>query len=265
LHPGYVRRCADRQWRASPGRSGQPPTPALHLAAYAALLAAVLSFGPFLVSGYGPTPIGPWQVPLSLLGSSLALLSWYGWAAAYAVASARLERDLALLAFDAALLLLLIATTGAWGLVAMAFAPVASGALMDSLVRFYLDLFANGWFVLGLIGVLASRLPGLDGRTGRVALLATCAGVLVGALAALAMRSWGGSLRGAFAGFAVAVAVMISGLLPLTLLWPAPWRGPWMLDAALWTSLAPPIAVTTVFAALALGRGRPLHRVVHKG
>lgn len=47
-----------------------------------------------------------------------------------------------------------------------------------------------------------------------------------------------------------AVVLLLASLLPLTTLWPAPWRGTWALEMATWIALAP-----TVAAAWMLGRG----------
>ena len=94
-------------------RTGRRLPRAFHLAITASLIAGLLSFAPFLLSGYRPTLVLGMSLPLSMIASSPAVLAWYLWGAA--------------------------------------FSPVASGALMDALVHFYLDLFSNGWFALALL------------------------------------------------------------------------------------------------------------------
>lgn len=167
-------------------RSDRPLPRLFHAAIAASLIAGVLAFGPFASDGYQPSTILGMRLPLSMIASSLAVLAWYAWALAYALASARLHRDLALLALDAALLALLVATTGAWGLALAAFAPLASGALMDALVRFYLDTFSNGWFAIAVVGLMAAaHARRVDETLGRLALGALLTGTLGAALVRL--------------------------------------------------------------------------------
>lgn len=168
-------------------RTARPLPRAFHAALWASLAAAALSFVPFLLSGYQPTDVGGLRLPLSMIASTLAILAWTAWTAAYVAATWRLPRDLALLAFDAAILTMLVATLGAWGLAAAAFSPVASGDLMDRLVHLYLGLFSNGWFGIAAIGVLlAGAMARVDERLGRPAVLLLLGGTLAAAFAEFA-------------------------------------------------------------------------------
>ena len=169
-------------------RSGLPLPRTYHLTVSAALVAGVLSYAPFLLSGYQLTAVGDARLPLSMISASLVVLTWYAWSAAYLAVSWRLPRDTALLSVDAALLTMLVASTGAWGLAIVGFAPMASVTLMNDLVAFFLDLFANGWFTLALVGLLLATLPApakVDHRVARPALLATLIGTLVAAFTEL--------------------------------------------------------------------------------
>lgn len=167
-------------------RTALAPSRLARAATWLALASAAASFVPFLLDGYGATEVGGLRLPLSMIASSGALVAWGAWAAAYAVATWDLRRDLALLAIDAGVLALLIASAGAWGLAAAAFAPVAPGMLMDRLVPFYLGVFSSGWFALAVVGLLAGALaPRLDERLGRVAVALLLAGTLVAAFADL--------------------------------------------------------------------------------
>ena len=334
-------------------RRGRPLPRGFGVGVAATLLTGALAYVPFLLSGYQLTQVGDARLPLSMIAAGLAVLAWYGWAAAYLVATWNLRRDLALFALDAAVLTLLVSSTGAWGLALAAMSPVASGTLMDALVHFYLDLFSNGWFALALIGLLVAALPApaegrpapVDGRVARAALLVVLAGLLLAAFGALlgwpaatvtslrvaaaagllalalqltlaaararepaltllaallvakalldgalafdavaawsqrmllpvpllhgyllgfvtlalvwlALRAWGPSAAAAFWLVAAAVAVMLASLAPLTLLFPAGWRGPWVLPVAAWASLLPTAAMVVVAGTLVSARQR---------
>lgn len=313
----------------------------------AALAAGLLAFVPFLLSGYRPLAIGGARLPLSMIASALAVLSWYAWGAAYLSATWRMRRDLATFALDAALLVLLVSSTGAWGLALAALSPVASGSLMDALVHFYLDTFSHGWFALALVGLLLADLPRPPDRPGlRVALAAWLVGLLAAAfadlvgapqavafaarllaaggllalalalgvaagraargthavlggllgakalldavltfpeaaawsqrmllqvfwvhafllgfatiaLAALALRAWRPRATWTLLPLAGAVFVLLGSLLPLTLVYPAAWRGPWVLPFAAWATVPPTVALLALGAALVRPRRRP--------
>lgn len=167
-------------------RSGVPLPRVYHLTIVAAFVASALSYPAFLTSGYQLTTVGDARLPLSMISASLVVLAWYGWSAAYLAVSWRLPRDLALLTIDAALLTMLVSSSGAWGLAVVGFAPIASVTLMNALVRFYLDLFANGWFTLALVGLLLAAMPAqVDRRVGLPALFALLAGTLSAAFSEL--------------------------------------------------------------------------------
>ncbi len=183
---------------------------AFHAALWASLAAGALSFVPFLLSGYQPTAVGDLRLPLSMIASTLAILAWTAWTASYVAATWQLRRDVALLAFDAAILTMLVATLGAWGLAAAAFSPVASGNLMDRLVHLYLGLFSNGWFGIAAVGLLlAPARTRIDERLGRLALLLLLGGTLAAALAEFAA---GPAWLLAGARFAAAYGLIVLGL-----------------------------------------------------
>jgi hypothetical protein len=168
-------------------RLGARPLPRLyHVGLTAALISGILAYPPFLVSGYQLTAVGEGRLPLSMMAASVAVLSWYVWAGGYLVATWRLRRDAALFALDFALLALLVASAGAWGLALVGLAPFASPAAMQALVRFYLDTFSHGWFALALLGLLLAALPAVGRRRVSVpALVAVLGGVLTYVVAEL--------------------------------------------------------------------------------
>lgn len=200
-------------------RTARPLPRAFHAALWAALAAGALSFAPFLLSGYQPTVVGGLRLPLSMLASTLAILAWTAWTASYVAVTWQLRRDLPLLAFDAAILTMLVATMGAWGLAVAAFSPIASGNLMDRLVHLYLGLFSNGWFGIAAIGLLlAGAKARLDERLGRPAVL-----LLLGGTLAAAVTEFAGGPAWLLAGgrFAAAYGLIVLGLQLAV----AAWRG----------------------------------------
>lgn len=191
-------------------RIARPLPHAFHAALWTSLAAGALSFVPFLLSGYQPTDVGGLRIPLSMLASTLSILAWTAWTASYVAVTWPLRRDLPLLAFDAAILTMLVATMGAWGLAAAAFSPVASGDLMDRLVHLYLGLFSNGWFGIAAIGLLlAGATARLDERLGRPAVLLLLGGTLA---AAFTEFVGGPPWLLAIARFAAAYGLIVLGL-----------------------------------------------------
>lgn len=213
-------------------RTGLPPSRLARAATGLALASAAASFVPFLLDGYGATRVGALRLPLSMIASSGALVAWGAWAVAYAAATWDLRRDLALVAIDAAVLALLIASAGAWGLAAAAFAPVAPGMLMDRLVPFYLGVFSSGWFALAVVGLLAGALaPRLDEPLGRVAVALLLVGTLVAAFADL-LATWPAWIAVA-ARLAAAYGAVVLGLQLVLAAARARWAGALSLGAML--------------------------------
>ena len=116
-------------------------------------------------------------------------------------------------------------------------------------------------FFLGLTGImlLANLIP-------EVAQWATSAGlripylhwlllgfVSLGLLTA-AQESWGEDQIPGWAWMAAAVIILILSLMPLTALWPAPWRGSWTRHFNAWASLGPPLVAAGILIAVWIGR-----------
>lgn len=205
-------------------RTGRPPLRLERFATAGALLAAAVSFVPFALDGYGPTAAAGLRLPLSMVASTLALLAWVTWAGAYVARSWDLPRDLPLVALDAAVLALLVASAGGAGLAMAAFAPVAPGVLMDRLVPFYLGVFSSGWFTLALVGVLGAALaPRLDHGLGKAAVALVLGGVLVASLLdLLAGPMWPAQVGRLAAAYGTVVLGMQLALASGRARWPAP-------------------------------------------
>lgn len=259
-------------------------SPSGRAALYLSLGLGALAFPAFLAFGYGPANVAGLELPLAAILSALTILAWYGVALAYARRTWGVKRTLALRAWDIAFALLGWSTVGAWAQAAGMFAPMSYGLRMATL-HLFLDGFGGGWFVFGLLGLIAHARPELDRPAARRALLAAAAATPFTFLLALdadLLSGTGLALRHAAAGVAgaglfvfAALALKARGrpctsLLALALyaLGLAGAASPWVLDAAMQAGLRLPFlhllflgaASTGVFAAGArtfglVGRG----------
>ena len=134
---------------------------------------ALLAFPPFLLYGYSLAPVGGRELPLSMMAAGINVIGWYAFVVVYVIASRGMVRDAALQMMDVALGLLVLSTLGAWALTATVPMDLDNPILTAALVHFFLDLFGEGWFVLGVLalGVGQVRQPGIMPRWP-VALLA---------------------------------------------------------------------------------------------
>lgn len=119
---------------------------------------AFLSFPAFWANGYGLTTIGNARLPLGSMVATFNGLTWFYFIALYARATRGLAiRPLAVQLWDWALVLLLLASLGAAGLVALVVTRAEQPFLQQFFLHQFLDLFAVGWFGLALLGVLWSH------------------------------------------------------------------------------------------------------------
>jgi hypothetical protein len=123
----------------------------------AAFAAALLAYPPFLLFGYAPAVIGGARLPLSVVGAGLNVLAWYAFAALYVRARRGAPSSLPLRLCDLALCFLVLATLGAWGLPVLQATGSESVALQTALTHLFLDVFSEGWFVLGVLGLAAAE------------------------------------------------------------------------------------------------------------
>lgn len=124
------------------------------------LLAALLSYGPFLLYGYRSVALfGGAALPLSVMASALNMLLWYAFAYLYWRQTRGAARYFPLRLWDAALIFLGLASLGAWGLPLLSRLPAADPTWSLALTRLFLDTFADGWFVLAALGLLYAAHP----------------------------------------------------------------------------------------------------------
>ena len=142
-------------WDALAHSTGRPLPRMVTGQLAATSLAALLSFPAFWQNGYGLTTIGSARLPLGAMVSTLNGLTWFWFVALYVRATRRLTpRPLPVQLWDWAIMLLLMASLGAVGLVAMVFTGSDNAFLQQIFLHQFLDLFAVGWFSLALLGVV---------------------------------------------------------------------------------------------------------------
>lgn len=120
--------------------------------------AALLSYPFFLLFGYAPVQVGSARLPLAAVGASLNIFGWYGFGAVYLAATRGMDRTRPLQLWDVALLALLISTFGAWGLALIGPLGGQDPLWTQALLHVFLDLFSEGWFVLGVLGLAYAML-----------------------------------------------------------------------------------------------------------
>jgi hypothetical protein len=125
----------------------------------AVLLVAAGAYVPFLLYGYRPATIGDMRLPLATMMAGANVLAWYAFVIAYRRATRGLPPYPWLRLWDAALAFLVLASIGAWGLALANLLGLANPIWSLAFTHLFLDLFADGWFVLGLLGLAYADLP----------------------------------------------------------------------------------------------------------
>jgi hypothetical protein len=148
-------------WRDVPGYTHRPLPRAVPWQMAATSLAALLSYPAFWQNGYGLTQIGSANLPLGSMVSTINGLTWFWFVFLYVRATRQLGvRPLPVQLWDWAIMLLLVASLGAAGLVAMVVGHLDNLFLQQLFLHQFLDLFAVGWFNLALLGALWSQAVG---------------------------------------------------------------------------------------------------------
>jgi hypothetical protein len=235
-----------------PTISGRPVSGRFRWAMAAAVIAALFAYVPFLLFGYQSAEIGDSRVPLSVLAATLNVLAWYAYAFLYFKATRGVTRIRALRYWDAALIFMILASLGAWGVAIVGRLGVEDPFWSLAMTHLFLDLFSEGWFVLAMLGLIyASRRPASEAAArwgeqlvviglpvlfllampvnlvpGGLRIIAGIGGLLVGAGLLLTVFALWPAVPGGISGWRVPLALLalksIIGLgmiLPQTALW----------------------------------------------
>lgn len=120
-------------------------------------VAALLSYPFFLAFGYTPVELGARRLPLSMIASGVNVVVWYAFVWMYWRLTRGVERSRAMLLWDLAATFLVLASLGAWALALLKPLGIDDPAWTVGLTHVFLDLFSEGWFVLGVLGLLYAR------------------------------------------------------------------------------------------------------------
>ena len=137
-----------------PEVTGRRLLPGFRWALMAVFTTALLAYVPFLLYGYRPATLGGMTLPLSTIGAGLNVFAWYGFVILYARNTWRAPRNHPLRLWDAALGFLVLSSMGAWGAAVVSALDLQDPFWAMASTHLFLDLFADGWFLLGLLGLV---------------------------------------------------------------------------------------------------------------
>lgn len=140
-------------WRALPDRATAPWERPIRWVIAGTIGAAVIAYPLFLLYGYSSVRVGGAHLPIAVVGASLNMLVWYGFVGLYAAATRDLSRTPTLRLWDLAVLALVLSTFGVWSLALVQPLGLHSPMISTALTHVFLDLFSEGWFVLGVLGI----------------------------------------------------------------------------------------------------------------
>jgi hypothetical protein len=126
-----------------------------------ALVLGLAAYPFFLLFGYQPVAVGSARLPLAAVIGSLNTFAWYGFVWAYVKTTWRAPRVLPLKLWDAAAAFLVLASLGGWGVALAGRLGIDSLFVTQAFTHLFLDLFADGWMVLALLGLATVSRPDL--------------------------------------------------------------------------------------------------------
>jgi hypothetical protein len=199
-------------WHQLPNRVTAPRRRAIRWVLGSVFVAAAIAYPLFFAFGYSPVAVGGGRMPLAVIGAGLNIFGWYGFMALYALATRGLPRTRPLQLWDMALTFMGLATLGAWGLSLVKPLGLDDPLWMKALTHVFLDLFSEGWLVLGALGLFWSILGDSTSVARRWSLRLIGAGLPFTFLLALPASglSTGLKLVGCAGGAAVGLGLLMS-------------------------------------------------------
>lgn len=141
-----------------------PPSRRLKRVIYLLLGLSGLAYVPFLLHGYGLTNVGSVPLPLSVILATANMIGWYVFVGLYVHRRSAVDATEARRFWDAALTFLVVSSLGAWGLGLVQMLQPARPVWFAASLHLFLDLFADGWLLMAVLGFAIAALP-REGRT----------------------------------------------------------------------------------------------------
>jgi len=142
-----------------PRVTGRQVSPRIRWVMGITVVVALLAYVAFLLYGYQVAEFGERRLPLSVMAATLNMLAWYAFAILYYKSTRGVTRNRPLRFWDAALIFLLLASLGAWGVAVVSRLGVEDPFWSVAMTHVFLDLFSEGWMVLAVLGLAHAALP----------------------------------------------------------------------------------------------------------
>ena len=146
-----------------PAVTGRPLSNRFRWPIIMALIGGLLAYIPFLLYGYRPAIINGRQIPLSVIFAGLNIAAWYFFIWRYWQETRGSARNYPLQLWDGALVFLFYASIGGWGLAIITRTAIEDPFYSLAFTHIFLDTFAFGWFLLGLLGLIYTSNPAVAG------------------------------------------------------------------------------------------------------
>lgn len=148
-----------------PAVSGRPISGRFRLPVIFSLVGGLLAYTPFLLYGYSPAEIGGARIPLSVIMAGFNIAGWYLFVWRYWQETRGVSRNYPLQLWDGALIFLVFASLGGWGLAISTRIGFQDIFWSLAFTHIFLDIFAYGWFILALLGLAYAAHPALAGSS----------------------------------------------------------------------------------------------------
>ncbi len=142
-----------------PRITGRPVSSRFRWVMGATIVAALLAYASFIQYGYQLAEFGDRRLPLSVMAATLNMVAWYAYGILYYRATRGVPRNRALRLWDAALIFMVFASLGAWGVAVVSRLGIEDPFWSVAMTHMFLDLFSEGWMVLAVLGLAHAFRP----------------------------------------------------------------------------------------------------------
>lgn len=139
--------------------TGRQISPRIRWVMGATIVVALLAYVAFILYGYQVAEFGERRLPLSVMAATLNMLAWYAFGILYYRTTRGVTRNRPLRMWDAAVIFLVLASLGAWGVAVVSRLGIEDPFWSVAMTHVFLDLFSEGWMVLAVLGLAHASLP----------------------------------------------------------------------------------------------------------